>query len=291
MYNVGLLRHCYARCMFIISLVVLVTTLVSATSAFPLDTWTRVSSRLRAMNFGSAINSGSAMNSESAMTFCRSSPDAVVVSVWPRAHSQTSAVRSWLESNDAEILFTSEVSLNVTSGVPTIMALYQGEDWIHNNCWYGESPLPSGPPAQPYAGAKWKAELTFTESDIQTLSVFVIDAKKTKTKGSLWSGKYGIREELRRAVGGLGNCCLHLTDDQKFALGNSVGKNAAGGYECDSSYAFHCSRVLLDESSIHFLTDARHDVDGFEENWKKYEAWLSNPNDNIGTAPQYNTTK
>ncbi|GMI11346.1 hypothetical protein TrVE_jg4937 [Triparma verrucosa] len=229
------------------------------------------------------------LSPSSALSFCRNSPSAVVVTVWPRAFSQVQKVRDWLASSEAEVLLEKEVRLKPRSGVATTMALYLGEDWIHSNCWYGESPLPGGPPPPPYAGAKWKAALTFTDDEpIQKLKVFVVDS--AKTNGALWRGKYRIREDLRGEIGGLGNCCLHLTDDQSSTLDSWDPSKNAGGYSCDSSYAFHCARVLLDESSVALLDSLEyHDEneEAFRSTWDEYEKWLSDPNENIGTAPKY----
>ena len=58
-----------------------------------------------------------------------------------------------------------------------------------------ESPLPSGPPSSPFAGAKWKAALAFRED--APVYVFVVDAAKASR---LWSSKYSIREKLRKQV-------------------------------------------------------------------------------------------
>ena len=76
-----------------------------------------------------------------------------------------------------------------------------------------ESPLPSGPPAGPFAGAKWKAALAFRED--APMHVFVVDAAGASR---LWSGKYVIREKLRQEVrslvvsAGLPRCegCVHI---------------------------------------------------------------------------------
>lgn len=205
-----------------------------------------------------------------ALSFCRASPTAVVVTVWPTAHAVAGEVRAWLSSCGARVLLEREVSIASRGGVATCMALYYGEDWVHTNCWYGESPLPTGRPAGPYAGAKWKAALTFACE--APMTVFVVDAEGTDD--ALWRGKYGIRDKLRRAVpNALGNCCMHLTDDQADALaawqgggagGGGGGGTGGGGYECDSSFAFHCARVLLTDSSANFLNSADHESPKFE---------------------------
>eukprot|EP00039_Didymoeca_costata_P006507 m.90924 g.90924 ORF g.90924 m.90924 type:complete len:234 (-) comp13281_c0_seq3:95-796(-) len=221
---------------------------------------------------------------EDAVKFCRTASSAVVVTVWPTARSQVNSVRKWIEQScKASILFEKTIALRKKAGVPTCMALYYGEDWIHTNCWYMESPIPSGPPSAPYAGAKWKAALTFPGQDDDTqceMTVFVVDAEGSQ--GALWRGKYQIREQLRRAVpGALGNCCMHLTDDQTDALeawkvAPSSGQGGSrGGYECDSSYAFHCARVLLDEASVAFLNDADYEAAEYENKFAVYCEWLA----------------
>ena len=94
-----------------------------------------------------------------------------------------------------------------------------------------------------------------------------------------------MREELRREVGGLGNCCLHLTDDQTAAL---RGGGASGrGYACDSSYAYHCARVLLEASSVRFLAEADADATAFEERFAAYESWLAREDAPVGGAPSF----
>ena len=182
-----------------------------------------------------------------AADFCRTSPHAVIVTVWPTAHAQAAAARRWVEDCGGKILHDAEVAIGKQGAIATCLALYSGEDWLETNCWYGESPLPTGPPDGPHAGARWKAALTWTQD--APLTVLVVDA--SETGGALWSSKYRVREQLRREVGGLGNCCVHLTDDQTAALRG--GGASGGGYACDSSYAYHCARVLLDESSVRFL--------------------------------------
>ena len=210
-----------------------------------------------------------------AMRFCYSSPTAVVATVWPTAHSEAPAARSWLVDNGARIVYEREVMVDYRGAVPTCMALYYGEDWLDSNCWYMESPLPEGPPKGPHAGAKWKAALTFP-SNTPPMTVIVADA--ADAGGSLWRTKYSIREALRSKVGGLGNCCLHITDDQTTALpaategGRGGGR---GGFACDSSYAFHCARVLLDDGSVAFLNAADPAAENYGENFARYASWLA----------------
>ena len=103
--------------------------------------------------------------------------------------------------------------------------------------------------------------------------------------GALWSSKYRVREQLRREVGGLGNCCVHLTDNQAAALDGRGARG--GGYACDSSYAYHCARVLLDESSVRFLAEADADAPAFEERFAAYESWLAREDAPVGGAPSF----
>ena len=94
-----------------------------------------------------------------------------------------------------------------------------------------------------------------------------------------------MREQLRREVGGLGNCCVPLPDNQAAALD---GRGASGaGYACDSSYAYHCARVLLDESSVRFLAEADADAPAFEERFAAYESWLAREDAPVGGAPAF----
>ena len=216
-----------------------------------------------------------------AADFCRTSPHAVIVTVWPTAHAQAAAARRWVEDCGGKILHDAEVAIGKQGAIATCLALYSGEDWLETNCWYGESPLPEGPPDGPHAGARWKAALTWTQD--APLTVLVVDA--SETGGALWSSKYRVREQLRREVGGLGNCCVHLTDDQTAALD---GRGASGGgYACDSSYAYHCARVLLDASSVRFLAAADADAPAFEERFAAYESWLAREDAPVGGAPAF----
>ena len=134
------------------------------------------------------------MSATDARTFCSTSPHAVIVTVWPTAHAQAGSARAWIEQCGGKILHDAEVAIGKQGAVATCLALYSGEDWLETNCWYGESPLPTGPPGGPHAGARWKAALTWTQD--APLTVFVVDA--SETGGALWSSKYRVREQLRR---------------------------------------------------------------------------------------------
>jgi hypothetical protein len=217
-----------------------------------------------------------------ARAFCGASPHAVIVTVWPAAHAQAAAARAWVEGYGGKILHDAELAIRTQGAVATCLALYAGEDWLQTNCWYGESPLPTGPPEGPHAGAKWKAALTWTQN--APLTVLVVDA--SETNGALWNSKYRIRERLRREVGGLGNCCVHLTDDQAAALKHGGG-GGKGSYSCSSSYAYHCARVLLDESSVCFLKAADAAAPAFEGRFAAYEAWLAREDAPAGGAPEW----
>ena len=109
-----------------------------------------------------------------ARAFCGASPHAVIVTVWPAAHAQAAAARAWVEGYGGKIIHDAELAIAKGGAVATCLALYAGEDWLETNCWYGESPLPEGPPAGPHAGAKWKAALTWTQN--APLTVLVVDA-------------------------------------------------------------------------------------------------------------------
>lgn len=218
----------------------------------------------------------SASSPERALAFCRASKTAVIATVWPTAQSQVAEARAWLVGASCEIVHEQAVDLRPAAAVATMLALYHGEEWLESNCWYLESPLPEGPPAGPFAGAKWKAALAFREE--APLHVFVVDVADAPR---LWTGKYAIREKLRQAVDSLGNSCLHLTDDQAGALAKWRGGDGVargGGMMCDSSYAFHCARVLLNPMSVDFLNSgAASDVEAadFRSRFEAYTNWLS----------------
>ena len=106
------------------------------------------------------------LSAASAISYCATSPAAVVLTVWPSGTLCLDRVYEWLESSGAEILHSSTVPLSTPiSELLSIMALYDGEDWLESNCWYAEQPLPDGPPSGPYAGAQWKRALCFRNAD------------------------------------------------------------------------------------------------------------------------------
>ena len=73
-----------------------------------------------------------------------------------------------------------------------------------------------------------------------------------------------------------------------LAAWNSVGESqaSAGGYACDSSYAFHCARVLLTPSSIEFLASADITAPEFRDRFADYERWLGAA-EGGGEAPRW----
>lgn len=148
-----------------------------------------------------------------------------------------------------------------------------------------EQPLESGPPAGPWAGAKWKHALCYRNDDDPRPVAFVADVSEATS--SLWSSKYGIRRTLATRSGNPGNSCIHLTDEQDAALlaeHRSGARRRAGGMGCDDSYAFACARALLHPASITWLSSgagglAKQDMGGtaFRNAWMRYTAWLHEP--------------
>lgn len=217
-----------------------------------------------------------------AMSFCTSSPDAVVLTVWPSGTSQLDQVREWVAGVGAQVVYDAEVPLTTaTAELCSVLALYDGEDWLESNCWYMEQPLPSGPPDGPYAGAKWKHALCFRNELSRHPHALVVDVSTATT--SLWSAKYAIRRTLAERSGNPGNSCIHLTDAQDDALltayrtGRHVG--GSGGMACDDSYAFTCARALLHPGSLAWLSSAELAAlplgsTEFRSAWKRYAAWL-----------------
>ena len=104
----------------------------------------------------------------------------------------------------------------------------------------------------------------------------------------MWSSKYRVREALRREADALGNGCVHLTDDQASALAawkRGAAAGGGGGYACDSSYAYHCARVLLDASSVAFLNSCDCDAPQYAERFAAYATWLQR--DDAAPAPSW----
>lgn len=97
------------------------------------------------------------LSAAAALRFCATSTDAVVLTVWPSGTGQLKDVEQWLTGAQAKVLYSAPVELTSQAAeLLTVMALYDGEEWLESNCWYMEQPLPSGPPSGPFAGAKWK---------------------------------------------------------------------------------------------------------------------------------------
>ncbi|CAE8657279.1 unnamed protein product [Polarella glacialis] len=228
-----------------------------------------------------------------ALDFCSSSGSAVVVTVWPSGTSQLEEVRLWLISSGSRIVHSQPVSLsNRISELLLVMALYQGEEWLESNCWYHEQPLPDGPPASPYAGAKWKHALCFRNQDSRDPFVFVLDVSGAST--SLWSDKYRVRSMLARRSGNPGNSCIHLTDDQRNVVGSSNRGSQTGGYSCDSSYAFACARTLFHPASLGWLNSVGADSalelgsSEFHQAWGTYCDWLLAHDPAVARSPDGN---
>ena len=226
------------------------------------------------------------LSAASAISYCATSPAAVVLTVWPSGTLCLDRVYEWLESSGAEILHSSTVPLSTPiSELLSIMALYDGEDWLESNCWYAEQPLPDGPPSGPYAGAQWKRALCFRNADRQPQAV-VVDASAAS---SLWRSKYTIRSELARVSGNPGNSCIHLTDEQDEATlaryREGGGRSLAGGMACDDSYAYACARALLHPASVKWLNSGANGLaepaqlggDDFRAAWSRYTSWLQAP--------------
>lgn len=215
-----------------------------------------------------------------AMNFCASSSAAVVVTVWPSGTGQLREVRDWLSGAGAKICYESPVALATdTSELLTIMALYNGEDWLQSNCWYMEQPLPTGPPQGPWAGAKWKRALCFRNDASRHPHAIVVDVSDATS--SLWRSKYSIRHALATASGNPGNSCIHLTDEQDASTLAAYRRGdrapGAGGMACDDSYAYACARALFHPESVAYLNSADMDAAAFRETWTRYTNWLQEP--------------
>ena len=237
----------------------------------------RPRSALRLMLAPSTLSPARAIN------FCATSPSAVVVTVWPSGAGELATVIDYIEQTcGASVLHTSAVALqSPLAQLLSVMALYDGEEWLESNCWYMEQPLPEGPPSGPYAGAKWKHALCFKGD----LLPQVIVADVAAATSSVWAGKYALRASLARASGNPGNSCIHLTDQQDeavLAAYRSGERLRAYGSDCDASYAYACARALLHPASVAWLNaeDAAALPLGsppFREAWRRYTAWLHEP--------------
>ena len=83
------------------------------------------------------------------------------------------------------------------------------------------------------------------------------------------------------------NVARHVRVSREKAVMRAVNGARGGGYACDSSYAYHCARVLLDESSVRFLAEADADAPAFEERFAAYESWLAREDAPVGGAPAF----
>lgn len=195
--------------------------------------------------------SASEIDAARALEFCRSSKTAVIATVWPTASIQASEAKDWLIGSGCDVVYEHLLTLKPSAAVPTILALYHGEEWLESNCWcapalphvpaarihiltvpivlgarpfkkrYMESPLPDGPPCGPYAGAKWKAALAFREE--APMHVFVVDVAQSPC---IWSGKYAIREQLRQKVGAIAGPSLTRASTVFVDAGASCGSGS-----------------------------------------------------------------
>ena len=135
-----------------------------------------------------------------ATDFCRTSPHAVIVTVWPTAHAQAAAARRWVEDCGGKILHDAEVAIGKQGAIATCLALYSGEDVARDQLLVRRGPYRDRD--EPHAGARWKAALTWTQdAPLTPCSSWT----HSETGGALWSWQIS-GEQLRREVGGLGNC-------------------------------------------------------------------------------------
>ena len=223
---------------------------------------------------------GAPTTTQHALSFASSSATACVLTVWPSGTSELPTVRRWLDSTAATIVHEQSVQLtSELAELALVLALYDGEEWLESNCWYMEQPLPTGPPAGPYAGAKWKRALCFHHpAGSRDPHVFVLDTRPCTS--SLWSEKYRVRAQLARDSGNPGNSCIHLTDEQPLDVLTRRGAPSSGGMSCDESYAFSCARALLHPASVEWLNG--EELAGlelgsasFRAAWRRYVGWLS----------------
>ena len=220
------------------------------------------------------------LSAAAALHFCSTSTSAVCVTVWPSGTGELAAVRQWLIDANARVVHEAPVEVHddAISSLLTIMALYDGEEWLETNCWYAEQPLETGPPSGPWAGAKWKRALCYRNSKDRRPVALVADVSEATS--SLWASKYVLRRTLAMRSGNPGNSCIHLTDEQDatvLASHRRGERRRAGGMGCDDSYAFACGRALLHPTSIEWINSgaaglAQQDMDGdaFRAAWRRY---------------------
>ena len=146
---------------------------------------------------------------QSALRFTASSPAAVVLTVWPSGTGELATVRAWLDSTAARIVHEQPVPLKTElAELLTVMALYEGEEWVETNCWYSEQTLPTGPPEAPYAGAKWKRALCFRNAAASRAPhCFVLDVSPCLR--SLWLGS-GKQQKLTSSMEGYIHMHVHV---------------------------------------------------------------------------------
>ena len=201
----------------------------------------------------------SSVGVENALRFARTSPDAVVLSLWPSADGQITTARSFLEQTGATIVFETDLVVPKEVSSLMVMDMYWGEDWLETNCWYGEQPLENlgiglRRPTGYWPGAKWKKELCFRGNGTK-MHVLVANISSVSQRSSLWSNKYLVRAEMSRDSGHAGNSCMHLTDDQSSMVGygGSHPIRQLTGIDCNASYAFACARCLLNPGAMYYL--------------------------------------
>jgi hypothetical protein len=71
------------------------------------------------------------------MLFTRNSHNAAIVTVWPSGTNHLQQVSNWITKFDTPIVHEGYVNIeNELAEKLTIMALYDGEEWLESNCWY-----------------------------------------------------------------------------------------------------------------------------------------------------------
>ena len=84
-----------------------------------------------------------------AADFCRTSPHAVIVTVWPRPRPSGQRRARWVEDCGGKILHDAEGGHRQARRYSYVPRPVLGEDWLETNCWYGESPCPRDRPTEP----------------------------------------------------------------------------------------------------------------------------------------------
>jgi hypothetical protein len=88
-----------------------------------------------------------AIDAARALEFCRSSKTAVIATVWPTASKQASEAKDWLIGSGCDVIYEHLLTFKPSAAVPTILALYHGEQWLESNCWCAPA-LPHVPAAR-----------------------------------------------------------------------------------------------------------------------------------------------